>query len=314
MEHVNAAIIYYSSTGTVHALARAATEGAEKAGARVRLRKIAELAPPEAISANPAWAQHLQDTADVAEASLDDLAWADAVLFGTPTRFGAQPASSGPSSTPPAAFGERASSPTRCTQPSPPAAPPTADRSPPPGAGEYVLPLGRRHRAPGLHRARPVQVRQSLRHLPRGRRWPAQRRGLGSGPLSGPARRRHRGRTQGRPCRLMGRPAPDRHNPPTTAAGLRDRGVTVRRGPQPKPGPGRANFDDLTSRIGSRFARVEPRRLARPARPAACWRLSSTPGTAQRTGCSICCTRRCGTPMVRARRLSHEDHVLRLDH
>jgi NAD(P)H dehydrogenase (quinone) len=27
-------------------------------------------------------------TADVAEASVDDLAWADAVLFGTPTRFG----------------------------------------------------------------------------------------------------------------------------------------------------------------------------------------------------------------------------------
>jgi NAD(P)H dehydrogenase (quinone) len=88
MEPVNAAIIYYSSTGTVHALAQAAAEGAEKAGAHVRLRKVAELAPPEAISTNPAWAQHIQDTADVTEASLDDLAWADAVLFGTPTRFG----------------------------------------------------------------------------------------------------------------------------------------------------------------------------------------------------------------------------------
>lgn len=88
MEPVNAAIVYYSSTGTVHALAQAAAEGAEKAGARVRLRKVAETAPPEAISAKPAWGQHLQDTADVAEASLDDLVWADAVLFGTPTRFG----------------------------------------------------------------------------------------------------------------------------------------------------------------------------------------------------------------------------------
>jgi NAD(P)H dehydrogenase (quinone) len=88
MEPVNAAIIYYSATGIVHALAQAAAEGAEKAGAHVRLRKVAELAPPEAISAKPAWAQHLQDTADVAEASLDDLAWADVVLFGTPTRFG----------------------------------------------------------------------------------------------------------------------------------------------------------------------------------------------------------------------------------
>lgn len=88
MEPVNAAIIYYSATGTVYALARAAAEGAEKAGAHVRLRKVAELAPPEAINAKPAWVQHLQATADVAEASLDDLAWADVVLFGTPARFG----------------------------------------------------------------------------------------------------------------------------------------------------------------------------------------------------------------------------------
>ncbi|MER6950938.1 NAD(P)H:quinone oxidoreductase [Nonomuraea sp. NPDC000554] len=88
MEPVNAAIIYYSSTGTLHALAQAAAEGAEKSGAQVRLRKVAETAPPAAISANPAWAQHLQDTADVAEASHDDLDWADVVLFGTPTRFG----------------------------------------------------------------------------------------------------------------------------------------------------------------------------------------------------------------------------------
>jgi NAD(P)H dehydrogenase (quinone) len=88
METVNAAIIYYSATGTVHALAQAAAEGAEKAGARVRLRKVAEQAPPEAIGANPAWGRHLQDTAAVTEASHDDLAWADVVLLGTPTRFG----------------------------------------------------------------------------------------------------------------------------------------------------------------------------------------------------------------------------------
>lgn len=88
MEPVCLAIIYYSATGTVHALARAAADGAEKAGACVRLRKVAELSPPEAISANPAWEQHLRDTADVAGAGTDDLAWADAVLFGTPTRFG----------------------------------------------------------------------------------------------------------------------------------------------------------------------------------------------------------------------------------
>ncbi|TCO20473.1 NAD(P)H dehydrogenase (quinone) [Kribbella steppae] len=88
MEPVNVAVIYYSATGTVHALARAAAEGAEKAGANVRLRKVRELAPEAAIESNPAWGQHIRDTTDVVEAALDDLAWADAVLFGTPTRFG----------------------------------------------------------------------------------------------------------------------------------------------------------------------------------------------------------------------------------
>jgi NAD(P)H dehydrogenase (quinone) len=88
MKTVNVAIIYYSSTGTVHALAGAAAEGAEKAGAEVRLRKVAELASAEAINANPAWAQHINGTADVDQVSLDDLAWADVVLLGTPTRFG----------------------------------------------------------------------------------------------------------------------------------------------------------------------------------------------------------------------------------
>lgn len=88
MDPVNVAIIYYSATGTVHALARAAAEGAEKAGARVRLRKIAETAPPEVVGTRPEWARHVQDTADIAEPGLDDLTWADAVLFGSPTRFG----------------------------------------------------------------------------------------------------------------------------------------------------------------------------------------------------------------------------------
>ncbi|WP_405798483.1 NAD(P)H:quinone oxidoreductase [Streptomyces sp. NBC_01506] len=88
MEPVNLSVIYYSATGTVHALARAVAEGAEKAGARVRVRKVAETAPAEAIGARPEWARHLRDSGDVAEAGHDDLSWADAVLFGTPTRFG----------------------------------------------------------------------------------------------------------------------------------------------------------------------------------------------------------------------------------
>jgi NAD(P)H dehydrogenase (quinone) len=82
------AVIYYSSTGNVHELAVALADGAEEAGAEVRLRKVAELAPPEAIDSNPEWRAHADATADVPAATLDDLAWADGYAFGTPARFG----------------------------------------------------------------------------------------------------------------------------------------------------------------------------------------------------------------------------------
>ncbi len=82
------AVIYYSATGTTHEMAKAAADGAEKAGAQTRLRRVPELAPQEAIEANEDWAEHLEQVSDVPEATLDDLEWADGVLFGTPTRFG----------------------------------------------------------------------------------------------------------------------------------------------------------------------------------------------------------------------------------
>jgi NAD(P)H dehydrogenase (quinone) len=84
----NVAVIYYSSTGTVFELAKRAATTAEKAGADVRLRKVRELAPDEAIAANQGWADHVEATQHVVEASLDDLKWADVIILGAPTRFG----------------------------------------------------------------------------------------------------------------------------------------------------------------------------------------------------------------------------------
>src|SRR5699024_6393109 len=49
---MNIAVIYYSSTGNVHALAESVAEGAREAGASVRLRRVTELAPDAAIDAN----------------------------------------------------------------------------------------------------------------------------------------------------------------------------------------------------------------------------------------------------------------------
>ncbi len=88
MAEVNVSVIYYSATGSVHALAERAAAAAEKAGAEVRLRKVHELAPEEAIASNEGWSKHRLETEHVPEASAEDVTWADAVLFGTPTRYG----------------------------------------------------------------------------------------------------------------------------------------------------------------------------------------------------------------------------------
>ncbi|MET8172774.1 NAD(P)H:quinone oxidoreductase [Streptomyces clavifer] len=85
---VNVAVVYYSSTGTISTIAEAMAKDAEKAGARVRLRRTAELAPQAAIDSNPAWAAHAKATAGVPEVSPDDMVWADAVILGSPTRYG----------------------------------------------------------------------------------------------------------------------------------------------------------------------------------------------------------------------------------
>lgn len=85
---IKLAVIYYSATGTTHKLARAIEEGAREAGAEVRLRKVKELAPEEAIASNEGWSKHREETREVEEASTGDLEWADAVIFGTPTRYG----------------------------------------------------------------------------------------------------------------------------------------------------------------------------------------------------------------------------------
>ncbi|GIF45726.1 NAD(P)H dehydrogenase (quinone) [Asanoa ferruginea] len=85
---VKLAIVYYSSTGTGTEIANEIAAAAEKAGAEVRIRKAAELAPQSAIDSNPVWAAHHAATADIPAPTADDMEWADAVIFGSPTRFG----------------------------------------------------------------------------------------------------------------------------------------------------------------------------------------------------------------------------------
>lgn len=91
MKDLKLAVIYYSSTGTNYQLAKWAEAAAKENGAEVRLRKVKELAPEEAIAANEDWKKHIEATKDVQEASMDDLEWADAYIFSAPTRYGNLP-------------------------------------------------------------------------------------------------------------------------------------------------------------------------------------------------------------------------------
>lgn len=92
MTNVKLAVIYYSMGGTNYQLARWAEEGAKEAGAEVKVLKVPELAPQSAIEGNPVWKATVEATKDVPEVNLDDLEWADAIIFSVPTRFGNMPA------------------------------------------------------------------------------------------------------------------------------------------------------------------------------------------------------------------------------
>jgi len=74
---VRIAVIYYSATGNVHAMARAVAEGAAREGAEVRLRHVAELSDEMLISLNQYWGRHRSEVKDEPVAQLEDLEWAD---------------------------------------------------------------------------------------------------------------------------------------------------------------------------------------------------------------------------------------------
>lgn len=82
------AVIYYSATGHGTTMAARVAAAAEAAGAEVRIRHIAETRDAESFAQNPAWTANYQATKDLPTATGDDIVWADAVIFGSPTRFG----------------------------------------------------------------------------------------------------------------------------------------------------------------------------------------------------------------------------------
>lgn len=76
-------VLYYSSYGHIAQMARHAADGARDAGAEVTLRRVPELVPPEVAEK----AGYVTED-DVPVCRIDELPEYDAILFGTPTRFG----------------------------------------------------------------------------------------------------------------------------------------------------------------------------------------------------------------------------------
>jgi NAD(P)H dehydrogenase (quinone) len=81
-------VLFYSTYGHVYRLAQAIADGArEVVGAAVVLKRVPETLPPDVLTAMGA-TDAQKAFASVPMATVEDLAAADAVIFGTPTRFG----------------------------------------------------------------------------------------------------------------------------------------------------------------------------------------------------------------------------------
>lgn len=76
-------VLYYSSYGHIETLAQAVAEGARSTGATVDVKRVPETAPEEVVKA-----AHFKLDQQAPVATIAELADYDAIIVGTPTRFG----------------------------------------------------------------------------------------------------------------------------------------------------------------------------------------------------------------------------------
>lgn len=82
-------IVFYSRNSSTEMLAKAVAEGALEAGAEVRMRRVREFVGPDVMRQAPGWLENATEMNAKYEAPTEaDAEWADAIVFGTPTRFG----------------------------------------------------------------------------------------------------------------------------------------------------------------------------------------------------------------------------------
>ncbi|MCH4151431.1 MAG: NAD(P)H:quinone oxidoreductase [Sphingobium sp.] len=77
-------VLYYSSYGHIEVMARAVAEGAGSvAGCQCDIRRVPELVPADIAASSG-----MKVSQDAPLATVEELAHYDAIVFGTPTRFG----------------------------------------------------------------------------------------------------------------------------------------------------------------------------------------------------------------------------------
>ncbi|MND55332.1 NAD(P)H dehydrogenase (quinone) [compost metagenome] len=82
-------IVFYSRTRSTEILASAIAQGAIAEGAEVRLRRAREIVSHDVMQQVPGWFDNAQAMNQKYEKPTEaDAEWADAIIFGTPTRFG----------------------------------------------------------------------------------------------------------------------------------------------------------------------------------------------------------------------------------
>jgi len=83
-------IVFYSRNGTMETFANAVAEGARAEGAEVRLRRAREVVSRDVMAKAPGWVENADRmNAEYEAPTSEDAEWADAIIFGTPSRFGA---------------------------------------------------------------------------------------------------------------------------------------------------------------------------------------------------------------------------------
>jgi NAD(P)H dehydrogenase (quinone) len=81
-------IVYWSMYGSTYELARTIAQGIEKAGGEAHLRRVPDPILPEQVKASEGVSDAIESQSDVPEATVEELAEFDGLVFGSPTRYG----------------------------------------------------------------------------------------------------------------------------------------------------------------------------------------------------------------------------------